>query len=533
MCQLSFFSTYKLALLNNVEKELIIKSTDSEVEIALLEDKRLVEYHTEQKNHQYSVGDVFLGRVHKIMPGLNASFIDLGGEKDAFLHYLDLGPQFATQTKFMHRAMNGDPAMRNLSNFKFESITDKTGKISDVLKSGQFVLVQVDKEPISTKGPKVGGEVSFAGHYLVLVPFSNKISISQKIKNMNERNRLRRLIQSIRPENFGIIVRTNAEGKSVADLDADLRSLQNRWTTLVDNLKNATSARKLVSEEDKTSVILRDLLTDDFASVYTDSPELYETARNYIQALAPDKTDIVKLYKMSTPIFEQFGVQKQIRSSFGRIVTIRSGVYLVIEHTEAMHVIDVNSGNHTKAGESQEDTALRVNTDAAVEIARQLRLRDMGGIVIIDFIDMQKQEHRKQLYQTMVDEMAKDKAQHTILPVNKFGLIQITRQRVRPVIDVDVQERCPMCDGKGTIKSSLAIVEEIEANIEYLFTAQNEKYLRIITHPYIHAYLTQGLKSIRLRWCHKYHRIIKIKPDTSLSLGEYKFFNKNGDEIEM
>ena len=503
------------------------------MEIALLEDKRLVEYHTEQKNHQYAVGDVFLGRVHKIMPGLNASFVDLGGDKDAFLHYLDIGSQFATQNKFMQRAMNGDPAMRNLSNFKFESNTNKTGKIGDTLKSGQFVLVQIDKEPISTKGPKVGGEISFAGHYLVLVPFSNKVSISQKIKNMNERNRLRRLIQSIRPENFGIIVRTNAEGKSVAELDADLRSLQNRWLQLVDNLKNATFAQKLVSEEDKTSVILRDVLTDDFSSIYVDNKDLYEAALGYIQALAPEKADIVKHYKMSTPIFEQFGVQKQIRSSFGRIVTIRSGVYLVIEHTEAMHVIDVNSGNHTKATESQEETAMRVNTDAAIEIARQLRLRDMGGIVIVDFIDMQKQDNRKQLYQTMVDEMAKDKAQHTILPVNKFGLIQITRQRVRPVIDVDVQERCPMCDGKGTIKSSLAIVEEIEANIEYLFNVQNEKSLTIIAHPYIHAYLTKGLISRRFKWCRKYHKNIKITADTSLSLVEYKFLNRNGDEIEM
>ena len=516
-----------------MEKELIIKSTDSEVEIALLEDKRLVEYHTEKKNHQYAVGDVFLGRVHKIMPGLNAAFVDLGGDKDAFLHYLDLGPQFATQTKFMHRAMSGDPAMRTLANFKFENPTQKTGKISETVKSGQFVLVQVDKEPISTKGPKVGGEISFAGHYLVLVPFSNRISISQKIKSVAERNRLRRLIQSIRPENFGLIVRTNAEGKSVAELDADLRSLQGRWQHLVDSLKTANTAQKLVSEEDKTSVILRDVLTDDFSSIYTDSPELYETARNYIQALAPEKTDIVKLYKMSTPIFDQFGVQKQIRSSFGRIVTIRSGVYLVIEHTEAMNVIDVNSGNHTKAGENQEETAMRVNTDAAIEIARQLRLRDMGGIVIIDFIDMQKAENRKQLFQTMVDEMAKDKAQHTILPVNKFGLIQITRQRVRPVIDVDVQERCPMCDGKGTIKSSLAIVDEIESNIKYLFNVQNEKKLAILTHPYIHAYLTKGLVSRRIKLCRKYHKIIKIKPDSNLSLADYKFFNKNGEEIEM
>ena len=393
-----------------MSKELIIASSESEVEIALVEDKQLVELHKEKKNHQHVVGDAYLGRVKKIMPGLNAVFVDVAHEKEAFLHYLDLGPQYYSVNKYMRLAMSGVPNVMTLQNFKIEPNIEKTGKISNVLKSGQFILVQIAKEPISTKGPKVTSDISFAGHYLVLVPFSNRISISQKIKSVEERNRLRRLIQSIRPENFGIIVRTNAEGRSVAELDSDLRTLLESWQTMTINLKKATFPQKLVSELNKTSVLLRDVLTDDFNSIYVDNLDMYNEVKSYIKSIVPEKADIVKHYKLSTPIFEQFGIQKQIRSSFGRIVSIRSGVYLIIEHTEALHVIDVNSGNHIKAGEGQEDTALQVNMESAVEIARQLRLRDMGGIIIVDFIDMQLPEHRTLLYK---------KIQENILNKNK------------------------------------------------------------------------------------------------------------------
>jgi ribonuclease G len=516
-----------------MSKELIIASSESEVEIALVEDKQLVELHKEKKNHQHVVGDAYLGRVKKIMPGLNAVFVDVAHEKEAFLHYLDLGPQYYSVNKYMRLAMNGDPNAMTLKNFKIEPNIEKTGKISNVLKSGQFILVQIAKEPISTKGPKVTSDISFAGHYLVLVPFSNRISISQKIKSVEERNRLRRLIQSIRPENFGIIVRTNAEGRSVAELDSDLRTLLESWQTMTMNLKKATFPQKLVSELNKTSVLLRDVLTDDFNSIYVDNLDMYNEVKNYIKSIVPEKVDIVKHYKLSTPIFEQFGIQKQIRSSFGRIVSIRSGVYLIIEHTEALHVIDVNSGNHIKAGEGQEDTALQVNMESAVEIARQLRLRDMGGIIIIDFIDMQLPEHRTLLYKKMVEEMAKDKARHTVLPPSKFGLIQITRQRVRPVVDVDVQERCPLCDGTGNIKSSLAIIDEIESNIKYLLTVQNEKHITLVAHPYIYAYLTKGLQSKQIKWFWTYKKWVKIQPSETYNLLEYVFLNKAGDEITL
>ncbi|MBR3723876.1 MAG: Rne/Rng family ribonuclease [Bacteroidales bacterium] len=516
-----------------MNKELIVSATDSEIQLALLEDKQLVELHKDKTGNKIHVGDIFVGKVRKIMPGLNAAFIDVGEDKDGFVHYLDLGANYNSLAKYMKLAMNGDSSVRTLNNFKIEPLLDKVGNLSNVLKVGQLILGQVAKEPISTKGPKLSGDLSFAGRYLVLNPFINRISISQKIKGSEERGRLRRLMQSIKPANFGVIVRTIAEGKDVAELDADLRQLMAQWTSLTESLKHITGPQKVLSELSTTSALLRDVLTDDFNTIYVNNESVYNEVRNYIGSVAPEKADIVKYYKLETPIFEQFGVSRDIRKAFGRIVTIRSGVYLYIEHTEAMHVIDVNSGNHIKAGAGQEDTALQVNIESAKEIARQLRLRDMGGIVIVDFIDMQKTDNRKKLYEVMCAEMSRDKARHTILPLSKFGLMQITRQRVRPAIEVDVQEKCPFCDGTGTIKSSLVVVDEIESNLRYLCSSQNEKQLTIIVHPYVYAYLTKGLLSIRLKWMYKYRVRLKVRPSESYGLLSYKFLNASGDEIAL
>ena len=517
-----------------MEKELIISQQEEGVQIALTEDKRLVELHREQPGGQYAVGDIYFGKVRKIMQGLNAAFIDVGGDKEGFMHYLDLGPDFNSVDKYLKLAMNGDKSAATLANFKIEPVLEKVGNFGNVLKVGQPILVQVTKEPISTKGPKVTGDISIAGHYLVLTPFCNKISISQKIKGSEERNRLRRLVQSIRPQNFGIIVRTVAEGKSVAELDTDLRQLMDSWAQMTDKLKRANSPCKVHAELDTTTALVRDLLTDDFNAIYVDNATLYEEVRSAVKLMSPGKEDIVKHYKLDTPIFEQFGVQRDIRRMFGRIVTIRSGVYLYIEHTEAMHVIDVNSGNHIKAGSGQEDTALQVNIESGKEIARQLRLRDMGGIVIVDFIDMDKAENRKKLFDVMTEEMKRDKARHTILPLSKFGLMQITRQRVRPAMEVDVQEKCPMCDGTGHIKQSLVVVDEIEASLRHLATAQRERRLILTTHPYIHAYLTKGwLKSPYRRWQRKYRVHLEMKQSEKYGLLEFKFFHTNGDEIQM
>lgn len=515
-----------------MNKELIIDSRANEVEIALLEDKQLVELKKERKNNNHTVGDIYLGRVKKIMPGLNAAFVDVGYEKDAFLHYLDLGPQLNSLLKFIKIGQSANQKV-NMDSFVIEPDIEKTGKITSVLKSNQNILVQIAKEPISTKGPRISSEISFPGRFIVLVPFSNRISISQKIKSQEERNRLKRLIQSIKPKNFGVIIRTVAENKNVAELDADLRNLVSKWESLCDKLKNAKSPERVVSELDRTSAILRDLLNKDFNSVIVNDVELAEEIRSYIMTIAPDKADIIKIHKNKVPIFEQYGIDKQVKLSFGKTVSIKSGVYLIIEHTEAMHVIDVNSGHRLNTDKTQETNALEVNMEAAAEIARQLRLRDMGGIIVIDFIDMHEASNRRKLFQRLVEEMSKDNTRHTILPPSKFGLVQITRQRVRPELNVEVLEKCPACDGSGKIKPSILLFDEIENNIKYLINEQNESYLTLVVNPYIFAFFTKGLFSIQVKWFLKYKKWIKLKSVSSYHILEYHFFNKNAEEIKI
>lgn len=515
-----------------MNRELIIDSRASEVDIVLLEDKSLVELHQEKTNNNYAVGDVYLGKVRKIMPGLNAAFVDVGYEKDAFLHYLDLGPQIRSLIKYTKMAMNATPVQIHSDSFKLEPDIEKTGKITQVLTTGMQIMVQIAKEPISTKGPRISSEISFAGRYLVLVPFSSRISVSQKIRSSEERNRLKRLILSIRPNNFGVIIRTVAENKKVAELDADLRNLVEKWEKTAFKLQNAKAPVKIVSELDRTSAILRDLLNESFNNVHVNDAGLADEIKSFIGTIAPQKVDIVKLYKGKQPVFEHFGVDKQIKSLFGKTITIKSGVYLIIEHTEAMHVIDVNSGHRVNKEISQEDNALAVNMEAATEIARQLRLRDMGGIIVVDFIDMHDSKNRRTLFQKLRDEMARDHAKHTILPPSKFGLVQITRQRVRPEMAVEILERCPVCDGTGKIRPSIIFVDEIENNLKYLLQDQNEKTVTIAVHPYVHAYLTKGLISRTLKWMWKYKKRIQVKPMVNYHQLEYRFFNGNNDEIK-
>ena len=516
-----------------MNKELIIDVNQHEVTIALLEDKRLVELNKDTSGKSYAVGDVYLGKVKKVVPGLNAAFIDVGYEKDAFLHYLDLGSQILSLNKFIKFAMTSKQPHVSLENFNLEKDIEKTGKISNVLSINQQILVQVAKEPISTKGPRVGSEISFPGRYMVLVPFSDKVSVSQKIKNPEERNRLKRLALSIKPKNFGIIVRTVAENKMVAELDADMRELVKKWDNLVELLRVSKAPMKLIGELNRTSTILRDLLNSSFNSINVNDQKLYDETKAYIHTISPDLQDIVKLYKGKIPIFEHFGVEKQIKTSFGKNVSFKSGAYLIIEHTEALHVIDVNSGHRTNSENNQEQNALDVNLEAAAEVARQLRLRDMGGIIVIDFIDLHNGLNRRSLFERLKEEMKNDRAKHTILPPSKFGLVQITRQRVRPEMNIETVEKCPVCDGSGEIKASIILIDDIENNIKYLLQKQNEKFLKMCIHPYIYAYLTKGLFSIRFKWFMKFGKWINIVPMSSYHFLEYRFFNKDDDEIKL
>ncbi len=501
--------------------------------MALIEEKQLVELHRDRKNNNYSVGDIYLGKTKKVISGLNAAFVDVGYEKDAFLHYLDLGSQVNSLNKYVKLAMSGKTNLLAMDRFHPEKEIEKTGKISDVLSANQPILVQIAKEPISTKGPRITSEISLAGRYLVVVPFSDRISVSQKIQSTEEKSRLKRLVQSIKPKNFGVIIRTVAEGKMVADLDADLNSLVSKWYGIAEKLAHARPPKIILGEINRSSAMLRDLLNESFNNIHVNDPIMYEELRDYIKTIAPEKIDILKLYKGKASIFDHFGVERQIKGSFGKVVSIKSGAYLVIEHTEALHVIDVNSGQRMKSDNSQEDNALEVNLEAASEVARQLRLRDMGGIIVVDFIDMQQSANRRKLYEKMKDEMSKDRAKHNILPPSKFGLVQITRQRVRTETSVEILEKCPACGGTGKIKPSIILIDEIESNLRYLIREQNEPSLTLRVHPFMHAYLTKGFPSVRLKWFFRYKKWIKVYPSTSFHFLEYRFFNKLDDEIKL
>ncbi len=512
--------------------ELVIDVTPSEIAIALLENKQLVELNKEKRNLQFAVGDIYLAKVKRIMPGLNAAFIDVGYERDAFLHYLDLGPQFRTLNKYVKSSLSKKGKAPSIPKIKIEPEIDKNGKITDVLKSGQQVLVQIAKEPISTKGPRLSSEISIAGRNLVLIPFANKVSVSQKIDSPEEKKRLKRLIESIKPRNFGVIVRTVAEGKKVAVLDQELRSLVEKWESAFDKITFGIVPRLVISELNRTTAVLRDVLNGSFNNIFVNEDASYIELKEYINTIAPEKGKIVKLFDGEEPIFSHYGVDKQIKSSFGKTVSFKSGAYLIIEHTEALHVIDVNSGNRSKLGEDQESNALEVNLAAAHEVARQLRLRDMGGIIVVDFIDMHTVENKQRVYDKMKEAMSRDRTKHNILPLSKFGLMQITRQRVRPELNIEIMEKCPTCKGSGEITPSVLFVDDIENYISFLINESNYKKLTLKVHPYIAGYIKQGLFSKKLKWFFKFKKSIAIESVNAYQFFEFHFFNENGEIIK-
>ena len=511
---------------------MIINATNNGVEIALLEDKKLVELHHEKADASFAVGDLYLGKVKKLIPGLNAAFIDVGFEKDAFLHYTDLSPYARSILKFTQVAMQQkEDGILDFSKFQPEPEIIKTGKINEVIKGKPEILVQILKEPIAAKGPRLSCEISLPGRFVVITPFNDIVAVSKKIHSSEERKRLQKIIEAIKTKNFGVIVRTAAEGKNTAELHEDLSQLIETWKTIEQNLKGASAPAKILSEQDKTTSILRDLLTEDFNKIVINDRNVYNDTRTYIQKIAPEKTDIVTNHVNGTPIFDQFGVTKQVKSSFGKTVNLPSGAYLIVEHTEALHVIDVNSG-YKSVSNNQEENALATNLEAAEEIARQLRLRDIGGIIVVDFIDMKLPDNKRKLQDAMDNFMRIDRAKHAVLPISKFGLMQITRQRMRPEVNINTSEICPSCNGTGKISPTLLLVDEIETRLNYLVTHQHENLI-ITVHPYLYSHLTKGIFSITWKWNRKYKTRIRVKANSDYYLTEFHFFDKHEEEIKF
>lgn len=532
--------------------EVIVDVRTKEISIALLEDKRLVEYQQEGREAHFSVGNIYLAKVKKIMPGLNACFVNVGYERDAFLHYLDLGIRYRSLDKYMSLLGDGTKDV-SITKALGQSDLEKEGSVQNIVKQGQEVLVQIQKEPISTKGPRVSCDISFPGRFLVLIPFSDKISVSSKIKSSQERARLKQLIHSIKPKGFGVIIRTVAEGKRASELDLEIKILHRRWEETINKVRKARQAQKKIEAEAKSPqqalqnyrptlcyeetsravALLRDLFNLSYENIYINNKEVFDDIRAYVSMIAPTRLDIVKLYQGNVPIFDNFSVTRQIKSSFGRTVTYKHGAYLIIEHTEALHVVDVNSGNRSRSPEGQEVNALDVNLGAADELARQLRLRDMGGIIVVDFIDMAQPENRQKLYERMVENMKGDRARHNILPLSKFGLMQITRQRVRPIEEPNVEEICPTCGGSGKIKPSILFTDLLEGKIRQLSQQLHFKRIRLHVHPYVAAYLNKGLISLKRKWQFKYKTSIQLTPDEGLAYLQYQFYNDKGEEIDM
>ncbi|MFA7139855.1 MAG: Rne/Rng family ribonuclease [Proteiniphilum sp.] len=512
--------------------ELVVDVQPKEITIVVLEDKKLVELQQESQEGSFAVGNIYLGKVKKLMPALNAAFVNVGHKKDAFLHYLDLGVEFNSLREFQ-KMVEDKKKIPQLQKMKLQPDIDKEGSISDILKVGQEILVQIAKEPISTKGPRLTAEISFAGRFMVLIPFIDRVSVSQKIKSREERARLRQLIQSIKPRNFGVIIRTNAEGKRVADLDAELKVLVKRWEDHIGRIMKAKAPSLIFEETGRTVALLRDIFNPSFEQIHINDRDVARQIAEYVSIIAPERKNVVRQYTGALPILDNFGVTKQIKSLFGKTVTFKNGAYLIIEHTEALHVIDVNSGNRNKSKLGQEDSAFEVNLAAAEEIARQLRLRDMGGIIVIDFIDMSKGEHRNKLLARMQELMANDRSRHNILPLSKFGLMQITRQRVRPEMEVTTSEECPTCFGKGKIKSSILFTDTLEGKIDYLVHKLKVKKFSLHIHPYVAAYVQQGVFSLKFKWRKKFNVGFKVIPDQKLGFLQYVFYDKDGNEIDL
>ena len=507
---------------------LIVNCNKNDVSVALLEDGSLVEFHKDDIDRDFVYGDFYFCKVKKLSSPLNAAFIDIGHERDAFLHYLDLGKKVLSLNKFTKQSVMGKINSSELKDFTFEKNILKYGKISDVLKVGQDILVQVSKEPISTKGPRITMDLSLPGRFIVLVPFSNRISVSQKIKDEAERERLYRLIYSIRKENFGVVIRTVASNRTVEELNRDLEYLHKKWNLAIKKLRKHKPPYRVHSEINRAASILRETFNSSFNSIVVNEKKLYEECRDYIRLIDPNKSKIVEQHISTVPIFEKYNVDRQLRSSFGKIVRLSNGAYLIIEHTEAMHVIDVNSGQKAHSGESQEDNALKVNIIAATEIARQLRLRDMGGIIVIDFIDLADAANRKVLFKHFSEVMKGDKARHKILPPSKFGLIEMTRQRVRAEININTTEKIDQ-----NINSSFDLIGNIENKLNKIINNGKKKTMVIHVHPFVGAYINKGFFSIRLKWIIRYKVFIKIQYRHSYNLLSYNFFDTKNNKISI
>ena len=505
-----------------MKNQIIIHSSGKQTRIALLENGELAQLFIESEENQRTVGDIYLARVHKVMGGIRAAFIDVGMQKDAFLHFSDAGDNLGSYIKML----NGEKsitkqAQKELDNFDKLSNYDKQILAGKLLRPDQQVLVEIVKEPIGSKGPRVSTDITIAGRFLVLIPMGKFIAISKKISHHKERRRLKQVVGSMLPEGFGIIVRTVAQGQDNEILEEDMRTILKKWERILNKLEDAKPPALLYKDLDMTESLIRDLFAKQYDRVLIDDYQLYKSIKGYVSNVAPKMLPSVQLYKGKEHIFDHMNIAGDVNSIFSPRVRMQSGGYLIFEQTEAMYVVDVNSGPYA-AKQKQEDNSLKTNLEAAREIAKQLRLRDIGGIIVVDFIDQRIDKNRKKIYDELKKEFKKDRAKTNVIGMSDFGLVQITRQRIRPSVVNSVSKVCPMCGGSGSVVTRDTIVTDIESWISTFRSTSDFRAVDLYINPYLKSFLERGFFNLRWRWMIKYRLKICLVADESVSLNEFK-----------
>jgi ribonuclease G len=550
-----------------MKKQILMNQQGDEIQVAIVEDGRLAELFIDRPDRSRTVGDIYLGRVQKVVEGLQAAFIDIGQEQDGFLHFSDVGttseeyraligddfdeeedeeddddegqPAQPQQTKSRPQ-QNGQGTAATAQERHADALREKrqsyTQMIAGKLKPNDSILVQVIKEPIGTKGSRLTSDITIAGRFMVLLPFGQgNIAVSKRIMNRRERKRLKGIVRSMLPNrNFGAIVRTVAEEQDEQLLRTDLEILLNKWKQIEEAVKSSQPPKLIFKEDSLVASALRDYMTEDVVEIVTNSSSIYKEILSFVRWAAPEMEKKVQLYKGRLPLFESYGVAKDVESIFSRKVWLKSGGYLIIEHTEAMVVIDVNSGRFA-AKREQEENSLRTNLEAAKEIARQLRLRDIGGIIVVDFIDLLDERNAKKVYETIKQEFRRDRAKSNILPMSDFGIMQITRERVRPSLMQRMGDQCPACGGTGIVQARKTTIHQIERWLRK-FALNNKggfQKLDLYVSPTLlePLYKDQQLKP-EFKWFLQHLVFVKIKQDESLRSDDFRFvLPKTGVDI--
>lgn len=500
-----------------MQKDIIINVSEYETRLAILEDLKLVELLVERPEKERMVGDIYQGVVKAVLPGMQAAFLDIGLEKSAFLHFSDIG-DFKSQLDLLYEA---------------ELLEEEEGKgmlkkppqsIQEILKEGQEIFVQVTKEPIGTKGPRVTTQLSLPGRYVVLVPGEEHVGVSRKISNWAKKRKLKRLAYELLPEGFGCIVRTMAEGKDKKQLKSDMKNLVKFWKKIKKQAEKKKAPALLHKDIGMVSSIMRDILTPEVNSVIIDSKKEYKKILSYLKFIARSLRFKVKLYEGKVPIFDAYNIEPEIEKMLERKVWIKKGAYFVIDQTEAMVTIDVNTGRFVGKS-TQESTVLKTNLEATKEIARQIRLRDIGGLIIVDFIDMEVAENRKKVFEEFRTAFRNDRSKNSILPISDFGLVEMTRQRIRPSILHTLSESCPCCQGIGRVVSKQTVAMKIERWFKRAKVGSKSRGYKLFVHPELSKIIMHG-KVNRIQKLHKELKLdIELIKDEKLPPEKFQVFS--------